>query len=490
MTEIITIELAQNNSVNLNNKNSDYVVSIPPIKIDTGDAVVFQNGFLKVAQLDQTQMYIDQDTTVRISFGYYMANCFKNTFANTATPTVPNDTPDFLYYVLYQCGNPPTFTKTVPIISYIETTILKGYYYPDDLANQITKAFSTIPPQTNLEYQNIYDIGEFYSGSDLSINITSSEQPKNIDYSNPPLRCFSRADFIGGPTGTDFTIPDAGWDALGFVGATQFELSFDPTISKFEFNYLHTPFIKGGAQQVVVNYLDPKLVFTENISGVFLNDLSPPNFWELLGFDSDLCTMKVGSFSDAQLQKSTCFTEVGISYLQSYLASKPPVDGPASDENRTGDGDVLNPFYPVVGSDVTPPSDPEIFYVESQNTIPLIAENTYTPSLNSSFFKIDIEFGLAVNLVKTQNKSFNLNCISSKQWLQDQIINIFSDSSIPYIHNSPFSEYLTQFRVRILNQDNELIQLSEGSVLYMRVIKSDANANASIQSKGAAALNK
>lgn len=484
-TTLLPIELSQSEGLNLTTKNSDFIVNIPQREVKPNDIISFQQGYLKVAELDSSQIYIEEDIDVKISFGYYICNCFKNTFAKTTTPDVINNEPDYLYYVLYQCGDGPAFAKTQPIISYVSIPIKRGYYYPNDLAQKITNYFSSIQPEVNLYSEDPQGEPEFYSGSDLVIDFTWPDQPRNIQYLDPENRCFSRSDFISGNTGEDFVIVEAGWpDAMVQIGASQFELSFDPTTNKFQFNYLHTQFQKTGGQPVVaLNYIGQFAGFSENISGIFLNDLSPPSFWKSLGFVVDNCCMKVGNFSDAQLKASTCFNQVGISYLPSFLASQAPFstsEQAGTEGNQTGNGNVLNPFYPNYPNGFTA-------YIASQNTIPLIATNTYTPSLNSSFFKIDVEFGLATNRVQSGTKLYNLNCIASKQWLSAQIINIFSDSSIPYIHNSEFSDYISQFRVRILNQDNELVQLSQGSTIIMRHESYSQNA---LSLKPSASLNK
>ena len=109
-------------------------------------------------------------------------------------------------------------------------------------------------------------------------------------------------------------------------------------------------------------------------------------------------------------------------------------------------------------------------YLTSTNILPLRSTSTYQAS-NSGFYLISADLGCPCSEYTNGEENYGtISAIASKQWLSNNIISIFPDSAIPYIHSGS-SIYISSVHVRILNPDLTVpTDIKAGSTIFIRVV--------------------
>ncbi len=513
MVSIASIELRQNNEFFDSEKNNRWRVLVPPIELNAGDIVALKNGFLNGPEMQPNQIFIEEDVPVIITCGFYTVD----TGLQFVWQTDTDDAQDFvnlsstfqpMYLMTYAGAQnydpadpPPTFPEGGAFyVRDLSFTVPAGYYFPTDLANFITSTMSNLAPLgASVNYYSQTPAGELQSWAStpnpLYFNIYDiAHIERNIPL-NPPFfqaldqdkYCLWRPGkfpYIIYQDGADIPAP-AGedWFAFGqMMGANQLSLDFNEDTNKFQWTYLHTPIINDGNQVIAIAQTatdaDVNRYFNNIITtngGVFLFDLQPRSFWQnKLGFDVESILMPPifnaadATLADRNLVNCTTFTQNGLSMPLSIFLPQTNIFGDVS--LNTGaisiDPRGISGLY-------TGNTDPvPVKYVASSGTIPINAVTTYSSDIGA-YYKISVDFGQLTKMYseKTVGDSSsikNINVVASKYWTSNGKMTIFSDSGISYIHSGP-TMYITDFEIKVTDENDNDVQLDPNSVVYMAV---------------------
>ena len=339
------------------------------------------------------------------------------------------------------------------------TAVLKpGAYDPASLAVELTQLFAS-------------------SGGLFVQNGQTQFQPNNpiltrTDASLNENLVFRRLDFSGAADVSFTNLNTYQYSEPYFIGASTFALEYGKAgMDTFQLSYGHIPFsnpARVGEQDIgIFRYTDPstnQLNYAEVsvASKIVIHDLQPENFWQnTLGLRNKLIVpLQEDSNGVKYYDKQSMLnsTTQGFFGLGAFMFPAEQVGGVYLDPRR---------IYPI-----PPTSNPT--YVDITGQSLAVIGQSAVENQSEAFFLIEVQgvFRRTGGYIDDKENRISICAIGSTQYLNANVVTIFSDSAIPYIHRGE-SYTITEATVRILDPVTKepAIGLGVNSCIFLQVDK-------------------
>jgi hypothetical protein len=360
-------------------------------------------------------------------------------------------------------------------------------YDPVDLCQYINRKLTAINPATVTESE--------LTGDNKFLQHVGLNQPAAnaaFNYFIPVITGTENGgDKFGYKYNTNGTV-GARW-----VGASQIELSYDPTLKKFSWDFLHTPLLDSGSLSVAMirRQQHPAADFItvpiNKNGGILLNNLSAQekdsgeinNFWNVtLGFGSDdggrSLNYMLNSYGTSGTGADGVAFEINGAAVSLPVFNNPIVDGTNVTGGFQGIDSVLQKqasnfnVPPTLPTTATPPAQ-EIFSTSNKQ----IEIEALTSTLNSKnevsfgYFLVEVQTKFTTRMLTDEQSHRNRVAIVSRYYQQDSYTSAAGDASIVYIHNSDEPLYINSFKCRILDSDGNLATVGRDNTLFLQVVR-------------------
>lgn len=366
--------------------------------------------------------------------------------------------------VINTSPEPSASSHYEPFRGFVEATIQKGSYTPDDLAKRLSKQLTQIR-------DDIY-VAE-PTGNSLLLNCESGVYTALAD----KLFIVESGEVNATSTGTSykgaFQYLKNGTQNFYF-GTTQLTIEYDAGTNRFQFSYLHTPYytlgsggppLVGGGDMAVkffaVNNSSTDFVPVNQVSGILLTSMTA--FKQDGGEQLDIWDAKMG-FNQGDIcvfpkYKRSALLNAQVPHFPSGLTLGQNITG-----GELGVDLVLDKQNGLI---VPPLSDIERTISE---TIPIRARgNLQQLNLASGYFVIEIQ-GLNTQLITNRDIKNHIFGIVSRYYENGNYTAGSEADAIIYQHvGAPL--YLNELKVRILDSNYQVANLGDDNTIFLQVLK-------------------
>ena len=237
-----------------------------------------------------------------------------------------------------------------------------------------------------------------------------------------------------------------------FIGASQVALTYDESHKKMSFSIMHTPlFINETANQndgiAGIVYDNNRLI--DCYSGCSFTRMSPPNFWNLLGFDGNLVSpvqgqtiADVGGIMGANIVALEFGDALGVQRTGGFESLDTPVQKNADFRKPNPAGEIAtNATVPIFGT--------------------RIFSNNFS---NEGYYLIELDCGLRQQMTGANGdigfNSTKVHSIVSTYFNQGSFTSDQGSGSIGYVHKGQ-PQLLSDINVRVLNSNGEVPSSTE-----------------------------
>jgi len=257
-----------------------------------------------------------------------------------------------------------------------------------------------------------------------------------------------------------------------FIGTDQFGLVADNATAKAKFVALHSNLYDNNGS-VVVKYIKDGTRAGANFfqanknGGVVITDLSPPTFWEKLGFgQADTPTQKS---IISHTQPGTVLTKGNINQLGIYKMDA--VSGVNLTGATTGIADAI---VKVSGNNAVfdKVQDVNNLNINTNTTTQIFAQTGQSQAVQrDGYFKIRVDLGIQNDLVSDRHMQTNIQGVISKYFSTNSYTSDMGTGSISYIHRGQ-PTYISRVRVQILNgEDNIDDNIGDDNTVFLAITR-------------------
>lgn len=261
-----------------------------------------------------------------------------------------------------------------------------------------------------------------------------------------------------------------------FVGTDQFGLVADNATAKAKFVSLHSNLYDNNGS-VVVKYIKDGTRANANLfqanknGGVVITDLSPPDFWEKLGFgQADTATQKS---IISHTTPGVVLTKGNINALGVYKMDS--VEGVNTTGATTGIADAI---VKVSGNNAVfdKVQDVDGLNVNTNTTTQIFAQTGQTQAVQrDGYYKIRVDLGINNDLVSDRHLQNNIQGVISKYFSTNSYTSDMGTGSISYIHRGQ-STFISRVRVRILDgEDNIDGNIGDDNTVFLAITRAEPN---------------
>ena len=228
---------------------------------------------------------------------------------------------------------------------------------------------------------------------------------------------------------------------VAMMGASQIQFQYNYNNNAlFQISYLHTPYYNSGGDEAISVYymgspFNNVFQYINTQTGCFFTNLEPKEFWgDILGFDLNSLVVKdnpVNHQLNAPLLTGINITGNLVTYDLLFDKTRSPLEYLP---NGSSGGDQY-----VKKVDAT-----------SSQTIPIPATKTQSIT-TSSFYLIELGGLSDINMINDTDLFRTICAIGSKEYNTQGIISIYPDGSAFYTNNTNEPQYISSFRVRLLD---------------------------------------
>ena len=379
---------------------------------------------------------------------------------------------------------PKIFTKTFDIEG--GDTVA---YDPVDLAQVINRQLTKIDPTTVTENE--------LTGNNPFLQHFGNGAPPSTTPFNHFVPIIDKTAVGGDKFGYQYNINTTKYEnGARWVGASQVELSYDPTLKKFSWDFLHTPLLNSGALSVAMirRQQFPATDFTvtpiNKNGGILLNNLTArekvsgeiSQFWnETLGFGADDTGRTLSYMLNTYENRNNGADGVAFE-INGELCSIPVFNNPVRDGvNITGGFQGIdtvlqknaNNFYTPPVLPVASSGANEIFSTSDKQ----IEIEALTSTLNSKneisfgYFLVEVQTQFTTRMLTDVQSHRNRVAIVSRYYQQDSYTSAAGDAAIVYTHNSDEPLYINSFKCRILDSDGNLATVGRDNTIFLQVVR-------------------
>lgn len=358
-------------------------------------------------------------------------------FNSVALELIPKDSDTGVATLIARNPSDLQYFRVGDYVSFIDIGKLTGDTtgniddaYTISSLNPTTGGITTDPPFRRLDnytmgnpfmYKYVYSPGEESADIDTEYNYNfyrQATQTRQFDAS---------ASFFFDPNDDRIT---------NYMGSSQFQLEYNyNNNSLFQFSYLHTPYYSGGQEAIQIYACGYRYnnIFTyqNTMTGVFFTQLEPASFWsDTLGFD---LTNLIVTDSPTKILSTQLNVGVNITgNLVSYDALFDKTNAP-----RMYDADNDTEKALIVNAVST----------QSQGIIAGKPQQVNS----SSFYLIELGGLSDINMINDTDLFRTISAIGSKEYNSQGIISIYPDGTAFYTNNSSEPQYISSFRVKVLD---------------------------------------
>ena len=340
---------------------------------------------------------------------------------------------------------PVTADLFEPYVATVDLTIPKGTYSPQEICKLINDYFS-------VDSITGYIVGNNTpSRSQLLKSSRDSNNSNNFYMMYSSIETREVQDYT-------YNITDYYW-----FGTNQFELAWDDAQQRFYFNYLHMPYYNN--DNICVQFIDSPVngyFLNSKAGGILLNDMQPSSFWQdLLGFD----------LSSILVQ----FKHVVVGTDTVAMPTKPLVNGVNMTSGFNGiTSSLLISSTSGTDFDKVPDLATPFFTIIGDSTIGIYGkEPSFAGALKFPYFLIDIDTVFKTDLLGQNRKTDSIQGIVSRYYSIDSYTSGGTETSIPYVHLSPYPIQLTSLNIRILQPDGTVpASLGKDNNVFITIEKS------------------
>lgn len=362
-------------------------------------------------------------------------------------------------------------------------------YDPVDLCQTINRELTKINPDTVSASK--------LNGDNLFLQHVGKDQPsgnESFNYFIPVVDGTANGGDKFGYQYNTFSTKGARW-----AGASQVELSYDPNLNKFQFDFLHTPLLDSGSLSVAMIRREQhpsttyETVPINKNGGIMLHNLlsydaqgtaNGASFWsKTLGFGNT----NIGNGRGSLNYMLNNFTPRpkgadGIDFeINGTAASIPVFLNPVKDGvNITGGFQGIDSVLQKQSTDFNiPPTLPtsagaEVIFSTSDKQLSIEAATTTFNSrsqIDFGYFLIEVQTKFVTRMLTEIQSHRNRVAIVSRYYQQDSYTSAAGDAAIVYTHNSDEPLYINSFKCRILDSDGNLATVGVDNTLFLQVLR-------------------
>jgi hypothetical protein len=360
-------------------------------------------------------------------------------------------------------------------------------YDPVDLCQTINRKLTAIDPSTVSATK--------LNGDNLFLQHVGKDQPAGNEEFNYFIPVLDTTTTGGNKFGYQYNVNAA--TGSRWVGASQVELSYDPNLNKFQFDFLHTPLLDSGSLSVAMIRREQHPSTTYDTipinknGGILLHNLLAFDdegkgipFWsETLGFGKTGTTQGRGSLNYmlnnvAPSPKGSDGVDFSINGTP---VSLPVFINPVKDGvNITGGFQGIDSVLQKQSSDFNiPPTLPtssgaEVIFSTSDKQISVEAATTTFNSrseIDFGYFLVEVQTKFTTRMLTEIQSHRNRVAIVSRYYQQDSYTSAAEDAAIVYTHNSDEPLYINSFKCRILDSDGDLATVGVDNTLFLQVVR-------------------
>ncbi len=264
-----------------------------------------------------------------------------------------------------------------------------------------------------------------------------------------------------------------------FIGSDQFGLVADDATQKAKFVSLHSSLYDTHGN-VVVKYIkdgtraNADLFQANKNGGVVISDLSPPDFWEKLGFgQADTPTQK-SIF--ARITDNVTLTKGAINGLGVYKIDS--TEGIYTTGQTKGIADAIVKVDGAGNLLFDKVQNVNGLNINTDTTTQIFAQTGLTQSIQrDGYYKIRVDLGINNELINSDLIQNNIQGIISKYFSSNSYTSDMGEGSIPYIHKGN-DTIISRIRVRILNSAGVVDEnIGDDNTIFLSITRNESNSN-------------
>ena len=378
----------------------------------------------------------------------------------------------------------------------MKVTIPAKSYDPEDLALQISTAFTQVDPSPLPSHEiqrNTFSTNNLITTTNnFNTNFVADPEQGYVPTGYPSVLTKGQIEQVFGNFVADDGYQIAQIQTIEnnqvnqFIGTTNFDVHYDG--SRFLIQQMHTPIYDNNGNNIVISLQAPQTKggvttvtrrFANKSSGIFITDLQPHYLWfTRMKFDDSL---KAGGGGSRTLSVPNIPPNGDGSQVDCLVPTLNLIDG----VNITGD-------LVSIGGVLVPPSNNEAINwqsagnfnnrktIESQQ-IPILGHlfnGDVDPKEKNGYYQLEIDCGINSSDIRGQDQSNNkIKAIISKFYTDKSYLSSYNEGAIPYTHNSDIPITLSQFKVRILDSKGRLAsinnEIGNDNTVFMEIIRSN-----------------
>ena len=346
-----------------------------------------------------------------------------------------------------------TFTYTVP----------KGSYTASDLAQKLTRAFTTVEFKAPIPF----------SSKGIDPNNVFLINTRDIGDDNSNMRFYEQsATALDGKyftfktehtSGVITTYPN--W----FIGASEVALLYNKNLDgRFQFQFLHTPLMYEGHVVVSLHRNDDDTHYDmfNRRTGIFFTEMKPTNFWEQLGFNvtaGDSASMIV-SFDEEYKVDTDLDVAQGVKTTGGFIGLTNCMLNPGTkDSINSLDANFTSLKEGVQDS-----------YTQTSDTYNIVSSRNYDPQQDGGYWLLSVS-NFHNEFHEDTQERHDIQAVIPRNYIQNNFITAYQESGISWENRGePF--LLSSVNIQILEPKTKVpvssSNLGENNAVFLQVIHS------------------
>ena len=284
-----------------------------------------------------------------------------------------------------------------------------------------------------------------------------------------------------------------------FFGTNQFPVVYrDDLGGKFEIQSMHLPLYSGGQEGVLLLSNGSKNYIANKHSGVFITDVSPPDFFsKFLKIDeSDIISCERGSLNNITIGArplGTIYPTFSFEEGKNATGQLVALDTIVNKEEFAFE--KPSGFISMTSTFVPDPANPGVtqpnfetrgdgtnrgvsasFIAEQQHTT-ILGSNSVAAELQDPYYQIEIDLPIRADFNSSGSHNKKIQGIVGRYYNTNGYTQATEgEGSLSYIHDSDEPLYISELNVRILDSKGELASnIKPDNTVFLEILKENPN---------------